>query len=322
MPKDFVSIIVPVYNSGAFLERTISSILSQTYRIFELLLIDDGSTDASGDICDAFAKADKRIRVFHNTNHGVSASRNFGLQHAKGDWVIFIDSDDWLDDGFLNGLITATSLDTDFVYGNMTMINDKKESFLYETFYPSKSNIMTLRDLFKRGWVFVIGILFRKHFLDSTGLLFPTHINYTEDIWFMTRAVCLASSVKKIDSAGYFYNTFNNASITHLSHNPKAEDKRMQSIRETIEYLKEAGLFEGGKKEIYWRILVWKSWITTDPSSFSIYKKDFPEADQFIFSNPFLSFKMKTSMYFLSRRLFFLNNATVKIYSLFHRKGI
>ncbi|MGN0140652.1 MAG: glycosyltransferase family 2 protein, partial [Roseburia sp.] len=91
-----VSIIVPVYNSEKTLGRCIDSILNQTYREFELILLDDGSTDTSGEICDAYAKEDDRVRVVHKENSGVSDTRNRGIAMARGEYLQFLDSDDWI----------------------------------------------------------------------------------------------------------------------------------------------------------------------------------------------------------------------------------
>ncbi len=92
-----ISIIVPVYNLEKYIEKCILSILSQTYQDWELLLIDDGSKDKSLQLCQAWAKKDSRIRVFHQENQGVSAARNFGLSIMKGDFIVFVDGDDWID---------------------------------------------------------------------------------------------------------------------------------------------------------------------------------------------------------------------------------
>lgn len=89
-----LSIIVPVYNVGQYLARCVNSILAQTFADFELILIDDGSTDCCGKFCDEYAVRDNRVRVFHRSNQGVSATRNFGLQQAKSEYVTFIDADD------------------------------------------------------------------------------------------------------------------------------------------------------------------------------------------------------------------------------------
>lgn len=91
-----ISVIVPVYNTEKYLHRCIDSILAQTFTDFELLLVDDGSTDRSGAICDEYAQKDNRVRVFHKENGGVSSARNMGLDNARGEYVMFLDSDDYM----------------------------------------------------------------------------------------------------------------------------------------------------------------------------------------------------------------------------------
>lgn len=96
-----VSVIVPVYNVEYCLSRCIDSILSQTFTDFELLLIDDGSKDNSGNICDEYKFKDDRIRVFHKENGGVSSARNWGIANSYGEHIAFIDSDDWVGENYL-----------------------------------------------------------------------------------------------------------------------------------------------------------------------------------------------------------------------------
>ena len=105
MPK--ISVIVPVYNTGKHLSRCIDSILNQSFIDFELLLIDDGSTDGCGAICDAFAEKDKRIRVFHRENKGSAASRFFGFNMSAGTFIAAVDSDDWADSDYLERMMTT-----------------------------------------------------------------------------------------------------------------------------------------------------------------------------------------------------------------------
>lgn len=95
-----ISVIVPVYNSDKYIERCIRSIISQTFKDWELILIDDGSTDSSGIICESYANLDKRIRVIHKSNSGVSSTRNIGIEEAKGEYITFVDSDDWIEYDF------------------------------------------------------------------------------------------------------------------------------------------------------------------------------------------------------------------------------
>ena len=94
MPE--ISVIVPVYRAQEFLSKCTASILSQTFQDLELLLIDDGSPDTSGQLCDQIAQSDPRVRVFHKENGGVSSARNLGMEQAKGTYLAFADADDWL----------------------------------------------------------------------------------------------------------------------------------------------------------------------------------------------------------------------------------
>ncbi len=111
MPK--ISVIVPVYNVEKYLSRCIDSILNQSYADFELLLINDGSTDNSASICNEYEKKDSRIRVFHKENGGVSTARNLGIENAKGRWICFIDSDDWIEKEYFNAFnVDSFSINT------------------------------------------------------------------------------------------------------------------------------------------------------------------------------------------------------------------
>lgn len=120
MIRPKVTIIVPVYNVEKYLTCCIGSILSQSFKDFELLLIDDGSSDLSGEICDDYVEKDARIRVFHKENGGVSSARNLGLENAQGEWICFIDSDDWVEVDFLKELIQYDSFD--LVVGGLTPV--------------------------------------------------------------------------------------------------------------------------------------------------------------------------------------------------------
>ena len=91
-----ISVIVPVYKVEPYINHCVDSILAQTYRDFELILVDDGSPDNCGKICDEYAKKDSRVKVIHKVNGGVSSARNMGLDNAKGEWITFIDADDYV----------------------------------------------------------------------------------------------------------------------------------------------------------------------------------------------------------------------------------
>ena len=304
MTSPSVSIIVPIYNTSDYLSRCIDSVLAQTYPHFELILVDDGSTDESGALADSFAEKDKRITVYHKPNAGVSHTRNFGLSRATGEWISFVDSDDALSPVFLEELLKTTTPDTDLCLCNFTMTDWKGDDYRYETFRPGKSNEETIGNLYNCGWMFSIGILFRRSFLIDNHLFFPEHINYTEDVWFTTRAVFYAQQIAKTEQTLYFYNTGNPASLTHKSHNEAAEAMRLDSMSETISFLQKNHSFEKCKKAIYWRILVWKSWMALYPEQFDCFNDRFVEANAYIWSNRFLSFKMKIMLWLLSHRFY------------------
>ena len=123
-----VSVIVPVYNTEKYLHRCIDSILSQTFSDFELLLIDDGSTDQSGTICDEYARKDSRVKVFHKENGGVSSARNLGLDNTRGEWVTFCDSDDFIHKDMCRTLMNNIQEDEDadiIVCGVADYVNDE-----------------------------------------------------------------------------------------------------------------------------------------------------------------------------------------------------
>ena len=111
---EMISVIVPVYNVAAYLGECIDSILAQTYRELEIILVDDGSTDGSGEICDEYAARDDRVRVIHQENRGVSAARNNGFEAAHGAFIGFVDADDWIDPNMYKALVEAIG-DADLV---------------------------------------------------------------------------------------------------------------------------------------------------------------------------------------------------------------
>lgn len=126
----FVSIIVPIYNEEKHVSRCIDSVLNQSYQDFELLLIDDGSTDGSGTICDQYVLKDSRINVFHLENGGVSKARNFGISKSIGEWVMFLDSDDYLINDALEVLINQSyKTKTLITCGNLYLENIERKVF-------------------------------------------------------------------------------------------------------------------------------------------------------------------------------------------------
>lgn len=124
---NLVSVIVPVYNTEKFLESCVNSIISQTYKEIEIILVDDGSTDKSGNICDTFKK-DNRVKVYHRQNSGPSASRNFALKQASGDFLMFCDSDDMLDEQAIEASMDSI-VDADLCLFPLVEFNHHNKSY-------------------------------------------------------------------------------------------------------------------------------------------------------------------------------------------------
>lgn len=204
--KPTFSIIVPVYNVEKYLNRCIDSILSQSFKDFEVLLIDDGSTDKSGEICDEYAQKDERIRVFHKENGGVSSARNLGLDNARGEWIAFCDSDDDLRIDALNIYNDASNQSNGdlLVFGHDVLTEDG--SVLCRTEYKADSMISS--DYIKRilryktessPW----GKLYRTSLTKS--LTFNENLKIGEDLLFNIEYALKCKSVVIFQGAVYNY---------------------------------------------------------------------------------------------------------------------
>lgn len=185
-----ISVIVPVYNTEKYLKRCIDSILEQSFSDFELLLIDDGSTDASPAICDEYAQIDSRVRVFHTVNGGVSSARNLGLDNVRGQWVIFVDADDyWLDCNALNRLYLKAVLGNfDIVRGeyisvssNEVQIEVKDNSKKIAWEHESLDNAQFIKNIID-GEFFSVLCIIKKSVVSNTR--FDKNMVFLEDAKF------------------------------------------------------------------------------------------------------------------------------------------
>lgn len=161
--NELISIIVPVYNSERYLNRCIKSILAQSYNNFELVLVDDGSTDKSGEICDAFALMDWRVLVIHKANGGHTSARKAGLHICRGKYITFVDSDDWLNSSFLMDMI-ASSQNADVVICGFTSISPdgrqvRKLNTIPSNIYDDSNKNILIEHMIYSGDFYKEGIL-------------------------------------------------------------------------------------------------------------------------------------------------------------------
>lgn len=191
-----ISIIVPVYNVEKYLRKCLDSILSQIYSDFELLLIDDGSKDQSGKICDEYAARDSRIRVFHKENGGVSSTRNLGIEQVKGEWITFIDSDDWVDADYLANFTMDSDLCVQGYYCGERMCQ-------YADDYV-KSHVGAI--YMKRGYVQgPYCKLFQASIVLNNQIRFDEKLSYGEDILFLMQYSLCCQSMRVTSACGYHY---------------------------------------------------------------------------------------------------------------------
>lgn len=198
-----VSVIVPVYKAEKWLHRCVDSILAQTMDDFELLLIDDGSPDRSGEICDDYAAKDSRVRVFHKENGGVSSARNWGLDNAQGEWISFIDADDWVEVDYLAGL--TEKLDADFILGGVK-ISESVQSNMLDCLYSD----LEMKDCLEKYLLDIVllspwGNLLRNDILQNNHIRFDEKIHYAEDRVFNRQYLLCCTNARIISLNSYNY---------------------------------------------------------------------------------------------------------------------
>lgn len=206
MSNPKISIIVPVYNAEKYLNRCVDSILSQTFEDFEILLIDDGSKDKSGAICDEYAKKDNRVRVFHKENGGVSSARNVGLDEACGEWICFVDSDDFLNNYFLASWQLEFHVDLE-IQGYWQVFNNGqcKEEVLMEDISGNdiKAIISILSKYRNVGYLWCR--CFQYEIIDKNKIRFNEFFKIQEDEEFIWHYMRYCKSLKVIPSSNYYY---------------------------------------------------------------------------------------------------------------------
>ena len=178
-----VSIVVPVYNTAEYLPACLDSILAQSFTDFELILVDDGSTDDSLRICEAYAFRDARIRVFHQQNAGVSAARNLGVEQAQGDWLCYVDSDDVVLPAYLQDMLEAADAEDCLVMGN---ISDSRMKGLITSDVVLEGEAM-VRYMLSHNILNLSGPvakLYNRATLVKYGIRFPQDIHYGEDMLY------------------------------------------------------------------------------------------------------------------------------------------
>lgn len=226
--EDLVSVIVPVYNSEKYLKACIDSIVNQTYRNLEIILVDDGSTDQSGIMCDEYAKLDKRVKVIHKKNGGNGDSRNAGYKVASGNWFVMVDNDDLLHLQQIEILLhVALEKEADVVVGNYKPISDDEipENYLISDEVYGKAKILTQEDLNsdefikKRSMILTTpwSKIWKKSLYEN--ILFPQKSKH-DDTWTTWKAYEKAKRVVFVDEVLHYWrnNPLSFGRVFDLSH--------------------------------------------------------------------------------------------------------
>lgn len=208
--KPLISVIVPVYNAEGNLNRCVNSILNQTLTDFELLLVNDGSKDSSGDICDTLAKTDIRVRVFHKENGGASSARNLGIDNAIGEYICFVDSDDYVDNTYLSAFFVDALKDDKktFVIQRLVNINEgrysKQHEYVEGLYVKSEfSKLFSLNLIMKRGYPFCK--LYNSKILKTHNIKLNPNIHFCEDLLFMLTYLKYVDTVYLSNDINYNY---------------------------------------------------------------------------------------------------------------------
>lgn len=223
-----ISIIVPVYNVEKFLPQCIDSVLAQTYQDFEVILVDDGSPDGSPAICEEYAKKDARVHVLHQKNAGVSTARNNGISAANGEWVTFIDSDDWVAPNYLANFGLDDIDGIDLIMQGIVYY-DHRDGHFFKPWHFSSGTYMEKdfvkvfadNDLLSFGFPYCKAI--RRRFMIENNMKFDQRLAYHEDHIFVLELYQHCHSVRLIDATDYKYRCYHTG--TSLSSRRHAWEK-------------------------------------------------------------------------------------------------
>ena len=248
MPK--ASVIVPVYKVEEYLEKCVQSILAQTERDFELILVDDGSPDRCGALCDSLAQTDPRIRVIHQENQGLGGARNTGIREARGDWLLLVDSDDWIEPKILEKAMEAgLREEADLVmFAFRTVDEQGRELGVFREDMPKergiglqehKEALLTAPCAWNK--------LYRRSFFQGTGLAYPPRVWY-EDLRTTPKLMAKAGRMVFLDGVGYNY--LQRQGSIMKSANLERNREILDAFDDLLPWFRKEGLFEAYRREL------------------------------------------------------------------------
>ena len=295
-----VSIIVPVYKVEDYIRECLDSILAQTYPYFELILVDDGSPDNCGRICDDYAKGDNRIKVVHKVNGGISSARNAGLEVAKGEWIMHVDGDDWIEPDMIESLIEAAQITgADMVIGDFVKYGPSAGYNKLPTWSSDKKKSMTNYVAYVMTTIW--GSIAKRSLYADHSLKSPEGISYCEDFHLIVRLCHFAKKVVNVHRPFYHYRYRPTSIMSNM--NKKTEADEQWVYQDTIRFFKEQGVYEDYRKVMSWRVLKSAQELLLDPAGHKRFMELFNDGREFIFSCPFVNRKIKMLAWMLTHNL-------------------
>lgn len=238
--RPYISVIVPVYNAEGYIHRCVDSLLQQTYIDFEIILVDDGSPDGSGAICDEYARKDSRVKVIHKENGGVASARQLGIDNAKGEYTIHADPDDWVEPTMLEQLCNkAKAADADMVICDFWV--DCEQQNIYRTQQPTSNSADAVLDdlLFNRMHGSLCNKLIKRDCYSKFKVSFVAGLNYCEDYLVCVKLLQRGIKVAYLNKAFYHYDQIVNSNSITRNYTLKIYRQRVLFIDELKRVLNE-----------------------------------------------------------------------------------
>ena len=257
MKNPYISIIIPVYNAIHCLSQCLDSISNQTVSNYEVILVDDGSQDGSSEICDEYAKQDKRIIVIHKENGGVSSARNRGIEVCTGDYILFVDSDDFLSEDYIESFFKYGDINNTIVIEGCTVHEKNKTRYyrIIEKQYGKAdfSNAISDNELFKHGSPY--GKLYISSIIKENNIKFIESIHNYEDLLFFLEYLEYIDVIKLSSDVGYHYNVFNG--VLHNRINDFESESLLfdEYVNKTKKYWHVNGI-ETNTKKYLWPLMI------------------------------------------------------------------
>ena len=295
-----VSIIVPIYNIEGYIRECIDSILAQTYPDFELILVDDGSPDNSGRICDEYAEKDVRIKVIHKENGGLTSARNAGLSVAKGGWIMHVDGDDWIEPDMIESLIEAAkAAEADLVFGDFIKYGANAGNKQLPSW--SSDKIDSLSRYIAYSMTTIWGSIAKRSLYTEHSLKSPDGVSYCEDFHLIVRLCHFANKIVNVHRPFYHYRYRPTSIMSNMNRKTEADEQWV--YQDTIRFFKEQGVYEDYRKVMSWRVLKSAQELLLDPSEHHRFKELFNDGKEFIFSCPFVNKKIKILAWLITHNL-------------------